>query len=304
MSVLLENNSFYVSLIFDVSAILIVLIFLIINAKRGFAKTFISVIGYILAIILAGVISDTSAEPIYDSVLKAQNIKNIEEVLSDCDVSSAIRSDIKKQTYGINISDDKLKNIISSSENIYKAINDDGGSGILSQNDIDTLIADSIDNELGEPLRTMFPSTTVDYMINYMKSNTDRLYRTASILLQGDKSTAEYIEENFIRPVLIYILKMAIFFIVFFIVMFIVKLVSKTLENNNSSINIIGTTDRILGAILGLVEGCILLIIISVVLKLIIFSNVNTSEVLNDSIIQNTKIFKYIYNIDAIKFID
>ncbi len=299
MSALISNAS----LIFDVSAIVILLVFVIVNAKRGFARIFVSVIGYILAIIIAGAVGDASAEPIYNSILKSQNIQNIEDVLEDCDVSSAIRDEIKTQSYGVSISADKLQSIIGDANSVYNVINKNGDAEILTADEINNAILDSIDDELGEPLRSVFPSFSVDYMMNYMKSNTDKLYSTASVLLGNDKSTAEYIEETFVRPVVVYILKMAIFFVVFCIVMVIVKVVSKTIENNNSTPNIFGTTDAILGAILGIVEGCVMLVAISVVLRLLIFSNVDTSQILNDTVVQNTKLFKYIYNIDAVKLI-
>jgi uncharacterized membrane protein required for colicin V production len=294
----------HASLIFDVSAIVILLVFTILNARRGFARTFVSAVGYILAIIMAGAIGDASAEPIYNSILQSQNVKNVQEVLYDCDVSTAVRDEIKTQSYGVSVSADKLQSIIGSADSVYNTINKNGEAEILTEEEIDTLIVDSIDDELGEPLRTAFPSFTANYMINYMKSNEDTLYSTAQALLQEDKTaTAEYIEETFVRPVVVYIIKMAIFFVVFFAVMVVVKIVAKTIENNNGTPNIFGTPDAILGAVLGIVEGCVMLVAICVVLKLVIFSNVNTSEILSDSVVQNTKLFKYIYNIDAVKLI-
>jgi hypothetical protein len=185
-------------------------------------------------------------------------------------------------------------------------INKSGDAEILSTDEIDALVVDSIATELGEPLRKeACPGIAVDYMLNYMRSNPDRLYSTATILLQDDTTaTAEYVENKFIRPIVVYILKMAIFFIAFFVVMVAVKLVSNAMENAGNTVNTFGTTDVVLGAVLGIVEGCVALIVLSVVLKLLVLSDVNTSTILSDSAIQSTRLFKYIYSIDAVKPID
>lgn len=302
---LIESNTTYASLIFDGILSVIVLVFMIVNAKRGFSKIFISIIGYVLAIILGCVAGDTGAEPIYNSVLKNANVSEIQTVLSKIDVSESIIDSIKKDTYGIVISEDKLKKVISSPDTIYSIINGDDGSEMLSSDEISLMISNSINDAIEESLKSVLPASSVDYMMNSLSSSSDNLYKTATILVTEDsKSSAEYIEETFIRPIVVYIIKMAIFFIVFFIVMIIVKLIAKSVENNNSSPTIANVTDKVLGALLGIIEAIMLLILISILLKWIVTSNVTTSAILNNDVIQSTTIFKYIYNLDTIKILN
>ncbi len=300
MMSLTETGMSYGSLIFDGATILIILVFLIINVKRGFSKTFISVIGYILAILLGSIISDVSAEPTYDSVLSNQIVANVEEVLDKHSVASSICDRIKKDTFGVVISQDKLSKVVASSGSLYNAINGKDNE-FLSMDKINTLLGESVEDAISSPLKNVLPSPAVDYMINSLKSNSDLLYTTVPILLQDNKSAAEYIEQTFIKPIVLYIIKMAIFFVVFLIVMIIVKIISKTIENNDSLPTIAVASDRLLGAILGIAEGMILLILISVVVKLLVYSSGGTSEIFSSEVIQSTKLFKTIYNLDIIK---
>lgn len=304
LSLSMENGAFSNYLIFDIGTILIILVCVLVNAKRGFAKIFISILGYILAIVLGSIVSDAFAEPIYNSVLKSQTINNVQEVLGEHDVSTSISDRITQDTYGVKISDEKLKNIISSSDGMYNAINGTNGNELLSKDKIVNLIAESIEDEISEPLQSILPSSVVEYMMNSIKSNSDTLYSTASVLVQDDANPAEYIEQTFVRPILIYIIKMSVFFIVFFIVMIMVKMMSKSMENKDSTPTIVTSTNKLLGALLGFIGAIILLLIISIVLKFLVSVNGGVSEILNEDTIQNTKIFKYIYNIDTLKLLN
>ena len=244
--------------------------------------------------------SDASAEPTYDSVLSNQIVANVEEVLDKHSVASSICDRIKKDTFGVVISQDKLSKVVASSGSLYNAINGKDNE-FLSMDKINTLLGESVEDAISSPLKNVLPSPAVDYMINSLKSNSDLLYTTVPILLQDNKSAAEYIEQTFIKPIVLYIIKMAIFFVVFLIVMIIVKIISKTIENNDSLPTIAVASDRLLGAILGIAEGMILLILISVVVKLLVYSSGGTSEIFSSEVIQSTKLFKTIYNLDIIK---
>lgn len=293
----------HATLIFDIGALIVVAVFLIVNIIRGFAKTYISVIGYVLAIIIGGIAGDGASEAIYTSVLQGQNVQNVQEALQDADVSTAISDRIKTETYGVSLSESKLYKVSSSAESMYRAINT-GDSEMFSSDKIREFIAESVDESLAETMKTTIPSSAVNYMVNTIKSSDEGMYSSLPSILSSDKDSAEYLEENFVKPVVVYIIKMAIFLILFFIIMVIIKIVSKHIED--STVNPVegSTTDKVLGAVFGIVEAIIILLLAVVVIKWQVFVHVDTSPILNDSVIQDTKIFKYIYNIDTLKLLE
>jgi uncharacterized membrane protein required for colicin V production len=295
----LENNA---TLVFDIGALLVVLIFVIVNAVRGFSKTYISVIGYVIAIIIGGIAGDGVSGIVYNNVLQGQNVQNVQDVLEDTDVPSAVIERIKSETYGVSLSETTLEKASTSADSMYRAINT-GDSELFSSDKIREFITDSVDGEVSYTMKSIIPNSAVDYMLNTMRSSDEGLYSTLPSLLKTDKDSAEYIEETFVKPVVVYIINMAIFLILFFIVMVIVKIVSKHIENNTAGIVAVSTTDRVLGGIFGIVEAFVILLLAVVVIKWQVFVHVDTSQILNDSVIQSTKLFKYIYNIDTIKLI-
>lgn len=296
----LESNP---TLVFDIGAILVILIFLVLNIVRGFSKTYFSVIGYVIAIIIGGIAGDGSAEVIYTNVLQGQNIQNVQEALQNADVSTAVIERIKSETYGVSLSADKLAKVSTSAESMYKAINS-GDSELFSSDKVREFITESVGDAVSEPMKSVLPSSAVDYMLNTMKSSDEGLYSTLPSLLSKDKDSAEYLEETFVKPVVVYIIKMAIFLILFFVVMVIVKVVSKHMEDNATTPIMSNSTDKVLGGIFGIVEALIILILAVVVIKWQVFVHVDTSPILNDSAIQSTKLFKYIYNVDTLKLLE
>lgn len=296
----MENISFSNVLILDIITIVIILLFTIMNYFRGFSKTIISAVGYILAIVLGSIAGDMSAQNIYDSLLKQEIISDVQQVIEKNDVISPISDKIKKVTYGINISEDKLNVLLSSEDSMYNAINSNG-TEFCSRQDIDNLLGEVIDETLSKPLKTVIPSSAVDYMINAVKSSNDMLYGLTSALTKDSKSCAEYIEHTFISPIVIYIVKFAIFIIVFFITMTIAKIISATIHNIDVFPGMTVSMDRILGACIGLIEAIIFLLILCIILKWIVSVNVGNPNIFDNLSIQNTKLFKYIYNIDTLK---
>lgn len=293
------NNA---TLIFDIGALVVVLVFLILNIVRGFSKTYISVIGYVVAIIVGGIAGDGISETVYDSILRGQNVQNVQEALENVDVSKAITERIKVETYGVSLSANKLAKVATSADSMYRAINT-GNSELLSSDKIRELVTESVEESLSDTMKSTIPSSAVDYMLNTMYSSDSGLYSTLPSLLSEDRESAEYIEDSFVRPVVVYIIKMAIFLVLFFIIMVIVKVISKHVENSSTTPIMSHTADRVLGGIFGIVEAGIILILAIVVLKWQVFVHVDTSTILNDSVVQNTKLFKYIYNIDTIKLL-
>lgn len=296
----MENISFSNVLILDIITIVIILLFTIMNYFRGFSKTIISAVGYILAIVLGSIAGDMSAQNIYDSLLKQEIISDVQQVIEKNDVISPISDKIKKVTYGINISEDKLNVLLSSEDSMYNAINSNG-TEFCSRQDIDNLLGEVIDETLSKPLKTVIPSSAVDYMINAVKSSNDMLYGLTFALTKDSKSCAEYIEQTFISPIVIYIVKFAIFIIVFFITMTIAKIISATIHNIDVFPGMTVSMDRILGACIGLIEAIIFLLILCIILKWIVSVNVGNPNIFDNLSIQNTKLFKYIYNIDTLK---
>lgn len=298
----MENITLNNVMVLDVISIIVILAFVLVNYFRGFSKTVISVVGYILAIVLGSFAGDMSASNIYDSFLKENIISDVENVVKDNDVVTSISDKIKKVTYGISISKDKLDILLSSPDSMYNAINTNGNE-FLSKDDINELLSEVIDETMSKPLKAVIPKSAIDYMVNAIKSNEQVLYGLTSALTKDSQTCARYIEETFIAPIVIYIVKIAVFVVVFFITMIIAKIISTSIHDIDVFPGMSVSADRFLGALTGLVEAVVLLLILAIFLKWIVSVNVGDSKIFESSAVQNTKLFKYIYNVDTLKLV-
>lgn len=291
-------------LVLDIVSIIILLVYVLVNYSRGFARTVISAVGYIVAIVLASIAGDVSAQNLYDTLLKDDITSNVETVLEKNEVIEPISTKIKDVTYGISLSKDKLSVVLQSPDSMYSAINSNDGVEFMSQSDIDELLGEVIDENLGEPLKKVIPTSAVDYMVNAIKSSEETLYGLTSALTQDNKTCAEYLEEHFIQPVVVYIVKIAIFIVVFFIVMIITKVISSTIHNIDVFPGMSVSMDRILGGITGLVEGIVLILLLCIFLKWAISVNVGSEKLFSsEDINDKSLLFKYFYNIDTLKLL-
>ncbi|MGN1412298.1 MAG: CvpA family protein [Oscillospiraceae bacterium] len=298
----MENITLNNVMVLDVISVIVIVAFVMVNYFRGFSKTVISVIGYILAIVLGSFAGDMSASNIYDSFLKENIISDVETVIHDNDVITSISDKIKTVTYGINISTNKLDALLSSPDSMYNAINTNGNE-FLSKDDINNLLSEVIDETMSKPLKAVIPSSAIDYMINLIKSNENVLYGLTSALTKDSRTCAEYIEETFVSPIVIYIIKIAVFVVIFFITMIIAKIISTSIHDIDVFPGMSVSVDRFLGALTGLVEAIVVLLILAIFLKWIVSVNIGDSKIFESNAIQSTKLFKYIYNVDTLKLV-
>lgn len=101
------------------------------------------------------------------------------------------------------------------------------------------------------------------------------------------------VEESVIRPVVEPLLETVLFVIVFLILISVVTLLAKGSKTVNR-VPVIGKVNGFFGGIVGVVNGLVMLVIASVVLKLIM-SMGGEGKYISEHVIGNTYLFKWIY---------
>lgn len=114
-----------------------------------------------------------------------------------------------------------------------------------------------------------------------------------AVNLESSKIAA-VVESSVIRPVVEPLLQMIIFILTLIILMFVVTLLAKGSKGFNK-VPVIGGINSFLGALMGIINGGVLLCAAAAVISLIISAKGN-SQYLSQDIISNTYIFKWIYN--------
>lgn len=113
-----------------------------------------------------------------------------------------------------------------------------------------------------------------------------------AVNLESSKIAA-VVESSVIRPVVEPLLQMIIFIVTLIILMFVVTLLAKGSKGFNK-VPLIGGINSFLGAVMGIINGGVLLSAAAAVLGLIISAK-GESQYLSNEVISNTYIFKWIY---------
>lgn len=291
-------SGFQLFLIYDIVVVLLVVVFIILNAKRKFSNVFVTIIGYVVAIVLGSMVGDATGEPLYNNFIQSSNVQDISDVLEKNTVTEDIISTIKKETFGVNIPENSLKAIISSPDKMYSTINGNNGSEMFTKEEIADMISNSINDSLYDNLVQVMPSVAVKYMMNSIANDDNLTYQVANHFVNDDINTlSEYVVSTFIKPIVIYITKGAVFLILFLIVMIITKIIHKNLDDNGNLPILSDFFDGFLGAISGIVEAIVLVLLATIVLRLVVLVDCNLNSMFTQDTIQQTMIYKYLYDI-------
>ena len=224
------------SLILDLVIILIIALCVFIGIKRGAVKEIVSLIGIVVALILAITISKIGATFIYNRF-----------------VGEAIYN------------------------TVYKAVEDKVGEDISTT--IDALpeeifqLGDAIGVDISEKLESGLKEDT----------------NLAS-------SVAEIVSESIAKPLVITIIQLVLFIILFVVFKVLIGWLGKIL-NIVSKLPVLGTANKLVGGIVGLLKAVIIASIVCYVVIIILKVQPDGFAGINQKIVEDTKIFNLISGI-------
>lgn len=291
-------------------ALVIAVFFLAIagNAKKGFIKSVVVLAAYILSAFLAYMAGSFAGDKIYYSYIKDKNIEAVENAVSDINVNKEIKLYIEQSGYNVDISEEQIRNIISQSQNIddaderfAEAINTATGgaanvTGAYFKDNIMDKISSSVESRIGGYL----PDFAVTNVQPSVSNNTDKIFKTIALLSGDSHNAAEYIEKEYLRPVTIKVIGMLVFVVVFAVLNIIFHILLGGIDKIGD-VTGLGKLDSVLGGVLGAVQAAIIVFIIMLIVKITINLNDSNMVLFNEETIENTKLFKYFYNIKILE---
>ncbi len=287
---------------FDAFTVALILIFMYVGGKRGFIRSFLMIAGYFLSLVAAYYVSRATAPIIYDKLLSERIVSSIEGKIENINVADEVKKALNLEGSGVTLEDEEVKSVVeNSSGNLGEEIR----QYILQKTGVDIS-----QNEITENLKKMFNENIYGEYIKslpeYMTKNSAQ-YSDSGLISSAIKAfasskadAARYIEQTVVRGSIIAILEPILFILVFTIAMIAVKIVTRLFSVVNR-VPFIGTVNSLFGALMGVAEALLVVYIIAVVINIIIYLSGSEMIVFNDETIQNTYLFKYIYNFKLIK---
>ncbi len=130
----------------------------------------------------------------------------------------------------------------------------------------------------------------------------DAIYSiTVSIITMANGTYGDRIMDDIVTPTVMFPLKAIVFCILFALVMLILALIANVSKLINK-IPIVSSVNGVGGAVLGLLEGGVILLLVCIVIRLLIAVCGSSLVFLNEMTIDRTFIFRYIYSFDPLTF--
>lgn len=290
---------------FDVAIIGIIFVCIFLGSKRGFAKTIVLLAGYILALVGSFIISSAVSPTIYDKFVKTKAESIVVDNYDKINIKTQIKQAIKDQNVGVDIPDSEIDRIINAGGDYTQSFAQyakEKGSQIdkdALQKKFDTAISN---NTVLTSLKDKIPDSLYKEIENYLGKSKDTMTDVVKALNNPSKEEgAKQLTEVSVKPMALMIIKIIVFIIVFAILMIIVRFASGLISGTVKAVPLVGSANSFLGGVLGLIQGAVLVLVITFAIKLLVTLTSNDLLLFNTPTIEETHIFKLIYNLKLFK---
>lgn len=293
------------ALFFDIILIAVLVLFIYNGAKKGFVKTVLVIIGYFVALLGGLVVSNLLSPGIYDAFVRNKAEKVVEENIDNINIKSQIKASIKEQNIGIDITDEEISVIIDKGGDFAKNFSEYAKSkgSQLSDSALESKFNNVFTkNTVLKSIKDKIPENLYSEVEKYLNNSKTSISDVITALNNPSKEEgAKELTELVVKPFAIKVIKIIIFIITFILLMFVVKFLSSVITKTFKLVPLVGPLNTFLGGLLGFIQGAIIVFITALIIKVLISLTNNEIMLFNTPTIEETYIFKYIYNIKLFK---
>lgn len=289
--------------IFDLLVIFLVIRVIYSNAKRGCGKVLFFCIGYILTTVLASVLAAVAAPLLYESVANQTNIAGIETANKHMDFVDLFTRTMEEKQYGFQVDRAKVREYVTGKDRLefdnklYHYANRMNGAPVSTklefQNVMQKAFIESYGKELGERLpkyvRMYFAEAVWDDP-QLMRATIANFYDPKLSAAQKASAT----EQSFAMKPTKEVLQIFIYFILFSVIMVLVAIFN-TIMQRKVFFNIYGSTDHIVGGLIGILEAGAMIVLLTLLVRLIVLLSGGEFLCFNHETIYASKIFSFFY---------
>lgn len=289
--------------IFDVLVVAIVAYVIYSNAKRGLTKVLIMNIGYIIATLLASVLSIVAAPTLYESVARSSDITAFQTVNSKIDFTDVFVNAIDAEKYGFEIDPNRVETILRSKDGNYDAAlfaytTEKVGTEPTTPGHFSELMRDAFVRAYSAELSERLPRYA---LANFRKQVTENPEVVSSMVYEicasgkSAEEIAESLEDAFALEPTKEVLRIFVYLIIFSILMVIAALIGAMMENR-LFFNLRKSSEHSLGALLGLIEAGAMITLFTIIVRLLVQLGGGDLLCFNDPTIEESKIFSFFYD--------
>lgn len=291
---------------YDILAVALTLFIIYLNAKRGFKKNFLIIIGYVLSVVVTSVTSAMLAEPVYTWLIRESNLYAFEQVLSDYDGTAVIQDALDKQEYGARFDEKKIDIYLSPAkadfeDELYRYVNQTCDYTVTTPTEFRNILRGAFIESFGSLMAKQMPLYARLSLEDKLADN-DTLYVETMQHIYGETGSTRqittYLEDTYVKDDCIRIINSFLFVAIFCCLMSLIAVLAKKLEPR-IYFNIYPVVDHTAGGLLGILEALMLLCLLCIFLRLLFVTASDTMLVLNEETILKSRLFRYIYQLSG-----
>lgn len=291
---------------YDILAVALTLFIIYLNAKRGFKKNFLIIIGYVLSVVVTSVTSAMLAEPVYTGLIRESNLYAFDQVLSDYDGTAVIQNALDKQEYGAKFDEKKIDIYLSPAkadfeDELYRYVNQTCDYTVTTPTEFRNILRGAFIESFGSLMAKQMPLYARLSLEDKLADN-DTLYVETMQHIYGEtgsmRQITAYLEDTYVKDDCIRIINSFLFVAIFCCLMSLIAVLAKKLESR-IYFNIYPVVDHTAGGLLGILEALMLLCLLCIFLRLLFVTASDTMLVLNEETILKSRLFRYIYQLSG-----
>ena len=287
--------------LYDVIAAVIVIISAIIAGKRGLVKSAFHLIGCILAVVLAFSISGSISGSLYKNTLRSSNIDKINDAMDLDYFVSEYSNYLESLDYNIIVNKEKLIDIFNSGTdvdgNLVKYINNINGKKAANDNVLLTKIHEGyakVTEKIVKKNLSKYAAASAAEILRDTNTNIDDLAPLLHVMEGAHKPAAVYITDNYVAGAYQTIIRLVAFSVILVIVILLTLVFVKAMTDKDTHTS---AGSHAAGAIIGIVQGGILIFAAAALIRLYFILGSDTSLFFENKAIDKTYVFKYAYDL-------
>ena len=289
--------------IFDALVVLIAVWVIFSNGRRGVNKVLVLSIGYLIATVAASFGATIAAPVMYELYARDSNLAAIQEVNKEFDTAKCFCEALDEQHYGTEIEQGRIQALLlppntdDFDQNIFAYINEKCGGEVATPMAFKKVLSDAFMEDYGKTLGEKLPYYAEVNFKDAMSKDPALIHTMLTefySIAATDKDKAEFVEDRFVKESTVQIFTIFIYLVIFSVIMVIAAVIAKGVQYS-LFINISAAKDHLYGAVLGLIEAAVMLILLTLFVRLLVLLFGGRLLCFNEETIYASRIFKYLY---------
>ena len=285
---------------YDVIAAAVVLISIFVTVKKGFFRAALSALGYVIAIIIALSLSSSIGGSIYKHSIRESNIKKMDHSLTEKNYFDELCKYLESLGYNVSVDRELITDFCVSGEDvdekIYKYLNNINSRKVDEEAIFMNKLHEGYASVTSSFVSKRLSEYSAECTAEEIRNDPDKIYELFKLFDEPEsmRKPAEFITDDYLKAPYTSMIKLVTLIIMLVLCLVItILIVASTGKDDKVEPSLV---THFFSGIIGIFKGAVIVFLIAVIVRLYVVMGSNKMLFFNHEAIDNTYIFKYVYN--------